>query len=95
MKSWSFRKQVILSRALYISASFAAIRCIVELLRLQQIGAHIPANEMTLYLHGLLIASLSVLVMGVLSFYNRYISTPGISICTISVLSIMKFIYIN
>jgi hypothetical protein len=72
----------------------ALIRSIAEPFRLQYYSSStLTFSDIKLFLVGALTASVSLLIMTILFYYNRYKTVTGICILTIIMLLILKGMY--
>lgn len=83
-----------LSRAATIVIFLALIRCIGEVFRLNHYAPTPPAfSVFQPFLVGAMTAAVALLVMTILSFYNRFKAITALAVCTIVLLLIEKYVY--
>lgn len=77
----------------HIVIAIAAIRCVLEPLRLSWLGLPVSAQALSGYMYGALLAMVATLVMTLLTWYRKYPLNIPVSVLSLIGLVVIKSVY--
>lgn len=86
-------KLSIAGKVLHIAVLLAAVRCVMEPLRLERMQVQVSPVQLHMFLYGALLAGISGLIMSVLAYYRRYKLNAAIALTTIVGLVCIKLLF--